>query len=594
MFYKYLLKSVLLLVLFTTGVFAQFGFGANQELVKGEFFQSFDQMQAGGEFKIAVKLNIDKQWHINSDKPKDEFLVPSVLKLKNADYFELVKVVYPHAEDIKFDFSENPVSVFEGDVVIGAIVKVKPNTQLGEYELNFEFEYQACNNQSCMPPTAIVDTLNISVVDNNTQIREINSEVFNELNIDYSAPASEVSEDEDGLAKTLEESGLFLSLLFVFLGGLALNLTPCVYPLIPITIGYFGGQSEGNTGKLFTMGLLYLLGMALTYSVVGVITALSGAVFGALMQNTFVILAIVLVLVTLSLSQFGLYEFKLPDSWAMKAGGAKGGLFGAFFMGLTMGIVAAPCIGPFVLGLVTVVATKADVFYGFIMFFTLAVGLGTPYLFLAMFSGKIQNLPRAGFWMEAVKHIFGLLLLGMALYFAGPLIPKDINDYALPVFMVLSAIYLLFIDKTANDMKGFRIFKTLLSIGLIALSAWWLWPTDKVGPDWNYYTEEAYEQSLENNEKIIVDFYADWCIPCKEFDAITFVDEKVLAQMANFTNYKVDMTRTMDESTEMIRKKFNIVGMPTILIINSNGEEVKRLTGFVGPEEFLKFISEVD
>ena len=164
-------------------------------------------------------------------------------------------------------------------------------------------------------------------------------------------------------------------MLFVFVGGLALNLTPCVYPLIPITIGYFGGQSEGSTGRLAIMGLLFMLGLAVTYSIIGVVTSLSGAVFGAVLQNPIVILAVVAILLGLSLSMFGVYEFKLPDSMVAKFGGSKTGMFGAFFMGLTMGIVAAPCIGPFILGLVTYVATKQDPYFGFLMFFVLALGL---------------------------------------------------------------------------------------------------------------------------------------------------------------------------------------------------------------------------
>ena len=233
--------------------------------------------------------------------------------------------------------------------------------------------------------------------------------------MNYTTTSSNIS--EGSIPNTLASSGLFLSLLLVFLGGLALNLTPCVYPLIPITIGYFGGQSQGNTKKLFSLGVLYVLVIALTYSVVGVVTALSGAVFGTLLQNPIVIIFIVLLFIALGLSQFGVYEFKMPDKLVMKAGGAKSGAFGAFFMGLTMGIVAAPCIGPFVIGLVTYVAAKGDTLYGFLMFFTLAIGLGLPYLFLAIFSGKIKSLPKSGYWLQGVEHIFGLILFGAALYF---------------------------------------------------------------------------------------------------------------------------------------------------------------------------------
>ncbi|MBN1299821.1 MAG: thioredoxin fold domain-containing protein, partial [Melioribacteraceae bacterium] len=401
------------------------------------------------------------------------------------------------------------------------------------------------------------------------------------------------SSADDSITAMLESSGLLLSFIIVFLGGLALNLTPCVYPLIPITVGYFGGQSEGKTSRLFLLGIVYVLGMALTYSIIGVVTAMSGAVFGALLQNPLVIIAISLVLVVLSLSMFGVYEFKLPDSLVAKAGGAKTGIFGAFFMGLTLGIVAAPCIGPFVIGLLTVVAAKGDALYGFLMFFFLALGLGAPYLILAMFSGKIKNLPRAGFWMDGVKHIFGFLLLGMALYFIGPLIPKEINYYLLPVFIIVAGLYLIFFDKNGNDVKGFKIFKYVFSIIIITVAGYFLYPSEAKSPEWKYFTDQIFEDAIDANQRIVIDFYADWCIPCKELDALTFSDERVIEESEEFVMIKVDMTKTMSDETERIRNKFNIIGMPTVLVFNSDGREVERITGFVNAEEFLKIIREV-
>jgi thiol:disulfide interchange protein DsbD len=489
------------------------------------------------------------------------------------------------------DFSDVPLQVYEGEVFIGTTIKIPKNTELGLMEIYIEFIYQGCDNSTCMAPNSILDTLKLDVVGKSEQIQEINGEIFSQINLDYTSE-SKVN-DDDTLANQLEKSGLLFTLIIVFLGGLALNLTPCVYPLIPITIGFFGGQSEGKTSKLFFMGLFYVLGMALTYSVVGVITALSGAVFGALLQNPFVILFIVLIFIALSLSMFGVYEFKLPDSLVAKAGGAKSGFFGAFFMGLTMGIVAAPCIGPFVIGLVTYVAAKGDPFYGFILFFVMAVGLGLPYLVLALFSGKIKNLPRAGFWMDAVKHIFGFILLGMAIYFAEPLLPKVLVKFALPIFMIIAGIALFFMDKKASEILGFRIFKILFSSLLIIGAAYLLWPTDQKSLDWQYYSNEVYESALKSNNKIIIDFYADWCIPCKELDALTFSNEEVIKKTQNFISIKVDMTKTMSDETEIIRNKFNIRGMPTVLIINSKGEEVERITGFVNAEEFLKIIESV-
>ncbi len=589
-----MLKKLFLFFVFIQYTLINAQFGAN--IVKLEVAQNYDSLHAGMKLKVQLKLVMGDEWHINSVKPNEDFLIPSKLTLENDKEFKLRDVQYPKAKEIKFSFSDKPVSVYENNAIITAIIDVPKSTKIGTYTLNFDFGFQACNNASCMPPNNLKTDVTFTVV---AESFSINEKKVAEVTLEDIKAANkgdkEIKEpEEDTLANKLEKSGLLISLLIVFFGGLALNLTPCVYPLIPITVGYFGGQSEGKTSRLFVLGVLYVLGMALTYSVVGVVTSLSGAIFGTLMQNPLVIVAIALVLGALALSMFGVYEFKLPDSWVMKAGGAQSGMFGAFFMGLTMGIVAAPCIGPFVLGLVTVVGAKGDPVYGFLMFFFLAVGLGTPYLILALFSGKIKNLPRAGLWMEAVKHIFGFILIGMAIYFLLPILPEPFKTYLLPIFMLISAVYIMFFDKSAKDVKGFAVFKYFLSILIIAASVYFLIPSSHEKPDWKVFTEEEYQKSLNNGEKIVIDFYADWCIPCKELDKLTFSEKNVLNEFKNYTLYKVDMTQTLSEKNEELRKKFNILGMPTVLLIDSKGKEVKRITGFVNAEEFLDLLQKVN
>ncbi|WP_337873211.1 cytochrome c biogenesis protein CcdA [Ignavibacterium sp.] len=585
-----LLKIASIILFYSISAYSQFG--QPTEIVKIKSFSSFDKVYTGSEFKLAVKINVQDTWHINSNKPKEDFLVPTELILSEINGFSIVNTVYPEAKEYKFSFSETPLAVWEGEFFIGAFVKVTDKVQPGKYRLVFNLDYQACNNQSCLAPTSVSDTIEIEIADKSVPVNQINQEIFEKINLTETPQAVSSDENDDSISSTLEKSGLLVGLLFVFLGGLALNLTPCVYPLIPITIGYFGGQSEGRTSRLTLMGLLFMLGMAVTYSVVGVVTSLTGAVFGALLQNPIVILIIAAIFVVLSLSMFGVYEFKLPDSWVAKAGGAKGGYYGAFFMGLTMGIVAAPCIGPFVLGLVTYVAAKGDPLFGFLMFFVLALGLGLPYLFLAIFSGKIKNLPRAGLWMDAVKHIFGFILLAMALYFLLPLLPKEISGYVLPVFGIIAALYILLFDKAAKGVKGFTIFKVVFSLIVIAISVWSLIPSDKQSIDWQPYSDSALV-SFEGKKGAIIDFYADWCIPCKELDALTFSDPKVIDESKNFITLKADMTKSLAPEVSALREKYKIFGVPTVLILNSTGEEAKRITGFVNAEEFLKLMQSV-
>lgn len=566
--------------------------GMQEDIVKIKTYQSFDKVYNGSEFKIAIEINVLEGWHINSHKPYDDYLIPTEIVIMENPNFTLQKVAYPEPHDFKLAFSEDPLSVWEGKVYFGALIKVSENLEPGEYPLVIEFNYQACNDMSCMAPTYVADTMMVTVADKKEVVNQINQSIFEKINLGVTTSKSEtVEETSDPISDALESNGLIIGLLFVFVGGLALNLTPCVYPLIPITIGYFGGQSEGSTGRLAMMGLLFMLGLAVTYSIIGVITSLSGAVFGALLQNPIVILIVVAILFGLSLSMFGVYTLKLPDSMVAKAGGAKAGMFGAFFMGLTMGIVAAPCIGPFVLGLVTYVATRQDPYFGFLMFFVLALGLGFPYLFLAIFSGKIKKLPRAGEWMEAVERIFGIILVGMALYFLLPLLPKEISGYVLPIFMIGAGIYLIFFEKSANKIRGFKIFKYLFALIIMAVAVYSLIPTDKKSVEWQKYSEEAV--SNITGRGVVIDFYADWCIPCKELDAVTFSDPKVIELSKEFDTYKADLTKSLSPEVEVLREKYKIVGVPTVLILNSSGEEMNRITGFVNAEEFYKILSVV-
>lgn len=572
------MKIVLAFVLLNINVFAQLGF---QNFVKIKPSSDTIKVNAGDSFEVILKVEIDEGWHINSDKPNEDFLVPTTIELNNSQDFEIVEIKFPKPKSINFSFSSKPVSVFEGKFDLVVKLRAKENSK-GFSQPLVRLNYQACNNASCMPPNVASTSLHVTINNDNNLDSVSNS---NEQNVEKKGT-------ENSIAETFKSSGLIFSLLFVFLGGLALNLTPCVYPLIPITIGYFGGQSEGKTSRLFLLGILYVLGMAITYSVIGVVTALSGAVFGALLQNPIVIIIISLIFILLSLSMFGVYEFKLPDSWVIKAGGAKSGMFGALIMGLTMGVVAAPCIGPFVLGLLTFVAAEGDILLGFMMFFFLALGLGTPYLILAVFSGKIKSLPRAGFWMDGVKHIFGFVLIGMAIYFISPLLPKQISEFVLPVYAIGVGIFLIFFDKLANDVKIFKWVKIFISVLLIIVSVYMLIPEEKKSPDWQVYSDELFQSSL-GKEKILIDFYADWCIPCKELDALTFSDPKVIELSKNFTTLKVDMTKTMDDETERIRKKFNILGMPTLLIFDSEGKEVERITGFIDAKSFENILTNI-
>ena len=597
------IKTCLFIFLFVTAINAQF----DEEIVDARLGKIAPKVKAGEELKFTLQISVKESWHIHANKPNDPSLIPSKVSLGDKTY-QLGNVSYPKPKELKSDISEKPLVVFEGDFVITGSIKIPAAAKSGKVKIPVVFSYQGCNDKTCMPPSDAKNNIEVTI-EAGSETGAVSTEtpkaddtkVTAEQPKEEAKPAADsqvnnsgaqsVQADSKEQASEFESRGLLLNLLIIFLGGLALNLTPCVYPLIPITIGYFGGQTEGRTSKLFVLGLLYVIGLSITYSVVGVVTALSGSLFGALLQSTAVVVIICLIFVALALSMFGLYEFKLPDSLVMKAGGARSGRFGAFFMGLTMGIVAAPCVGPFVFSLITIVAKKADPFYGFIVFFVLSLGLGLPYLLLALFSGKLKSLPRAGLWMEAVKHIFGFIMIGMALYFAAPLIPREINKFVLPVYGILASLYLLFFDKSANSSKGFKTVKTVLSILVIIASVYFGWPVKEDHGKWEIFNQQAFAEA-KGKDKIIIDFWADWCMQCKELDAKTFSNEKVKEVLKGFKGFKSDLTKSNDEVSK-IYKDFKIISLPTVLIFDSKGNEVKRITGFMEPKEFLEIIEAV-
>lgn len=582
----------LILILFATNLFAQ-------ENVVSLSIKNFPkEIKAGVPFEFDIVADIENGWHINSNKPNEDYLIPSNIEI--SPKIKILETIYPKAHDVKFSFSDVPVSVYENRITIKVKAIIDNSFPENKKSLTVTLNYQACNNQTCLAPNQVsqnikinfikqgIDNITSSSVDTNVNK---SGEPLQQQTVQKDIHRNDVSEIEGLVSKY----GIILSLVFIFLGGLALNLTPCVYPLIPITISYFGSQSEGKTSKLFTLGLLYVLGMALMYSTIGVITALTGALFGNLMQNPIVIMIISLIFISLSLSMFGVYEFQLPQFLVNKAGGAQQGYWGTFFMGLTMGIVAAPCIGPFVLGLVTYVAAMRDPFLGFIMFFTMSIGLGLPYLVLALFSGKIKKLPRSGEWMESVKHIFGLILIIMAIYFIKTLLPESIRSYVVPVSIILGSIILLIFDKYGKNLKVFYFIRSSILVVMILGAGYFLIPekeTNKI--NWLKYDEKIYQSSIYQNKKVIIDVWADWCIPCKEFENITFKDPKIIDEMKNFVNLKVDFTNTNSEFVKQFKDKFNIVGVPTIIFYDSKGKEVKRVTGYMPPEEFLKVLKSIE
>ncbi|HWN97762.1 MAG TPA: cytochrome c biogenesis protein CcdA [Blastocatellia bacterium] len=586
-------------------------FGQSNKVVRARAYTSADGVKAGDKFKVAVALDIDAGYHINAHQPSLDYLQATTVQFDAPAGIRIGEARYPAPKLRRFEFApDTELAVHEGTVFVTAEAEADKTMKPGDAIISARVTVQACNDNLCLAPADLAVEIPIKVVAYGQTVGAANAEIFEKAAAQPEASGTaELVQYQGGsnnsVADKLATGGIVSVLLGVFFAGLLLNTTPCVYPIIPITIGFFVNQSASQEGKpriskTFFMASMYVLGMALTYSLLGVIAAKSGGLFGALLQNPIVLIVLAGLMIALSLSMFGVYEFKLPESlnrMATSGTQSTNGMLGAFVMGLTMGIVAAPCIGPFVLGLLVHVGTKGSAAYGFMLFFVLALGLGLPYLVLGTFSGALKTLPRSGLWMVTVRKVFGLVLIGMALYFLMPLM-GGATKYVFVGFFALSALYLLFWEAGRTKPKQFGWVLRAIGVGAAAIAVVMALPK-KIEAEipWQPYSEQALLDAQLAGKGVIVDTFADWCIPCKELDQSTFTNAEVKREAERFVTLKLDLTRS-DRGSEAGRAKdrFGIRGVPTVIFLDPAGKERAelRLEGFEKPSAFLSRMKQLD
>jgi thiol:disulfide interchange protein DsbD len=400
--------------------------------------------------------------------------------------------------------------------------------------------------------------------------------------------------------------GPVFALAAAFVGGLLVSLTPCVYPMIAITVSVFGANQAKSRLQAAGLSSVFVLGIAVMFTALGVGAALSGAIFGKFLSNPYVVGGLAILFLTMAASMFGAFEMALPSSLNNRLATVGGiGFGGAFVLGLVSALVAAPCTGPVLTGILVWIAASHRIFLGTGVMFTFACGLGVPFFLVGTFA---VSLPKGGSWMLGVKWIFGVVLAVVALYFlrnvVGPLqhVARPGNVYPAIAAALLGLSFVLAWEHVAAEKRGakhperskpLKLTSIPLAIaGAFMLISWIQLPKAEL----QWLTSESEGTKIASNEHrpLIVDFGAEWCGACKELTTHTFADDSVRSEAGRFVAVRVDATDDDDPQVNAIKDKYKVVGLPTVVVMDSSGQERVRFNEFVPPDRFLSAIRAVN
>ena len=464
-----------------------------------------------------------------------------------------------------------------------------------------EIAYQGCTEGFCYPP----EVKEIKVAD--LPIAQVaNTEKTSEKSTALSA---QPKAEQDRLAESLFNSKY--AVFGFFLLGLGLAFTPCVLPMLPLLSAIVIGQNQRpNMWRAFALSFVYVQGMALTYTLLGLIVAAIGLPFQVALQHPYVMIGLSIIFVLLALSMFGLFTLQLPSSLQTKLSllsqQQKAGAFGGvFLMGMIAGLVASPCTSAPLSGALLYVAQSGDLFTGAITLYLLALGMGVPLILITLFGNKI--LPKSGMWMETVKKLFGFVMLALPVF----LISRILSDEWTPRLwaMLGTAFFIWFAFQMPKNGTGwvFRILFLVAAMISVKPLQTWVWSESQAPSavenkavshvEFKKVKSEAeLQQALSENNKslVMLDLYADWCVACKEFEKETFSDPSVQKAFGDMLLLQIDMTKNSEENRALMTK-YKVLGLPTILFFNQDGKEIEgsRVNGFMPPIEFLQWIEKI-
>jgi thiol:disulfide interchange protein DsbD len=559
---------------------------------------------SGSHGEARVTIRVREGWHINANPPSLDYMIPTEVSLVATGGITAAKPVYPKAREQKLSFEEKPLLVYDGEVEVRVPLVAVAGTSTGRVKLPGTLGFQSCNDQVCLAPAEVPFEVVVTVgppVPGQTNARPpvdggANAPAPTDTGAsDVTPPQGKGFVTEPPPSGSAAGPGLpenpLARFFWLFVIGLALNLTPCVYPMLGVTVSIFGARRAAPPMQVFGLALVYVLGMAAMYSTLGVVAALTGGLFGGALQSPIVSFAIGALLAAMAFSMFGFYEFQ-PPTWVMeRVGGANTtSVAGIFLSGLVVGVIAAPCIGPPVVALLAVVGAKGDPWFGFTSFFTLAMGLGAPYLVLGTFSNLMQSLPRSGDWMVWVKKVFGVIMLALGTFYISLAIAPRVSTWIVPASLIAGGLYLGFIDRTAGAKPAFRLLRRIVGVAGIVAGITIVATTPRGGVVFEAFAEPALAETLAGGKPAMLDFTADWCAPCHELERFTFSDSRVKDATKPFRAFRVDLTKYQSAEAKRLRSQFGVSGVPTVVFLTPDGREVHgaRVVGFIPPEQFIE------
>lgn len=555
------------------------------------------------EGKVVIELNLDEPYKAYADRFKLVLESPQGAELTEMKLEPLIQFMDTFTKKMKDGIKKHGTMT--------ATLKLQSPDPKG---LKLKLTYQACTTEHCLFPKSI--PLEPTIVQGVHSAEAPTAPVEKAV-----AAVPTTSRTTAGGSSDFEKAmngGIFSAIVFMLIAGFLTSLTPCIYPMIPITLAILGASDRRSgvraanappRSKLrgFFLSVFYVLGIATTYSILGVTAASTGALFGSALSNIWVVSALGILFVLMGLSMYGLFEIQAPAFVRDRLGQGKSeaGYGSSYLTGLAAGVVASPCIGPVLVSVLAYIAQTQNKLLGFVLLFSFAMGMGVLFIILGTSSSLISKVPKAGAWMDIVKFIFGTTMVGMALYYVAPVYPEWAvrGLLGLAIVLIASAYGVFAVADTgiARVKKGASVAAFCIGIALLMASA--LEKTGvKVGAlqqasngvvkgvsqlPWQKYSDELLEKALAEKKPVLIDFWADWCGACHELEERTFPDARIQAAGLKFVLLKVDATEDSPELGKL-KQKYGVLGLPTMIFYDPAGKVRSELTvtGFEDADSF--------